>query len=201
MTIEFPKPGDKLFGLDGNIDIDLRPVRHWFWRDNNYIKGFYETATAVAERLQSDCCAQSNGRMFIGLAYLYRHCIELQLKFIIHYAIKCQVTSVTEKQAFHHSLKGLWEIVRKILTDHPAGPLDQLDHVETVLMELHEADPGGEDFRFSRRKDGTGSTQYMPDSFSLDQFIDSMDKIHTFLECVGDMFVNWHDSLVSNADY
>jgi hypothetical protein len=53
MTIEFPKPGDRVFGLDGNIDIDLRFMRN-LWIDTSYIDGFHEAATVVAQRLQTD---------------------------------------------------------------------------------------------------------------------------------------------------
>jgi hypothetical protein len=203
MGVEFPNLGDKAFGLDGSIVIDLRFMRD-MWRgdsETSYIEGFHESAGVVAERLKSDWRTKANGRMFIGLAYLYRHCIELQLKFIIRYAIKCKVISVSEKQIFHHKLGELWEIVRQILTDNPAGPLEQLDFVEAVLMELHQVDPGGEDFRFSRRGDKTRSMRDVPDTFSLDQFVESMEKIYTFLDCVESMFMDWYDALMANVDH
>jgi hypothetical protein len=200
MAVDFPKLGDKLFGQDGDVNLNLHFMRR-FWPDRSYINGFHEAANAVAEKMQEDEQSLSNGHMFIGIAYLYRHCIELQLKSIIGLAIDCQVSHVKHKEIMHHNLGRLWADVRRILTENPAGDVEQLDFVESVLQELHKADPGGENFRFAQRRDGSASLATLPVNFSLDQFLQTMESIHLFLDCVSDMFSDWRDALMDMASY
>jgi hypothetical protein len=194
---KWPALGDRLFA-DGPMQIDLSWLSA-FDSEKNYIGGFKQAAGTVCDRLLKDTHPFEMGEQFIALAYLYRHCIELQLKYIIDMAIR--LNAYSEKMPFTHELLKLWTIVRQLLEQQePTADRTPLEVVEGLINELHAVDPGGEDFRFAVRRDKNLSMTKVPSSFSLIVFSESMNKLYQFFDGCMMQFDAWWDS-VNYVDY
>lgn len=146
-------PGEQLF----------TPTASEHWRDVAmvvgtrsdafpYSYGFAEAGDALV--------AQALGRGYADLLlfpalYCYRHAVELLLKDIVY--IGYRMEHEPPKVIRHHKLDVLWPQARRaieIVWPENADDPTYLDRLGTVIGELADADPDGEQFRYGIDTDG-----------------------------------------------
>lgn len=99
--------------------------------------------------------------MIYPILYLYRHCVELELKAIIvsaFWLLDRELTKHDLKTLGCHDLWELWQAARPLL-DHvcecastPPFIVVELEWVDSYIHQIHESDPDGQRFRYATMK-------------------------------------------------
>lgn len=124
-----------------------------------YQDGYRRAALHLVEYV----CDAGQGQDFLvyPIIYLYRHHIELMLKSIINVAcflIDYKLTENDMDTLRHHDLARLWTLTRPLLNQicelggSPALPPDDLEGIDSYILQLHKHDPDGQRFRYATRK-------------------------------------------------
>jgi hypothetical protein len=86
------------------------------------------------------------------ILFLYRQCIELQLKSLIRNG---SILLETPRQApTTHDLGRLWIQCKKILENIFEEDQSSINKIETIVLQLSEADPYSQAFRYPKDKKG-----------------------------------------------
>jgi hypothetical protein len=87
------------------------------------------------------------------IANCWRHHIELQLKNLLT-ALQRFLDEPNNPPRGHDVLK-LWrEVQPRLASAFPDEPLNDMEHVDRVLRQVHTVDPDGQNFRYHRRTNG-----------------------------------------------
>jgi hypothetical protein len=136
---------------------------------------------------------------------LYRHHIELTLKSIINIACFVVDYTLTGKDLDtlgRHDLAKLWKLARPLLNPtcelggSSALPLDDLEGIDSYILQLHKHDPDGQRFRYSTTKPKARKTRLpsLPDLkyINIRDFAIAMEKLADYLDALdmwfGDLF-------------
>ncbi len=156
-TLPPPRKSDVLFGsgTDWQVNACVNGI------DNSmaYKDGYRRAALHLVECV----CDAGRGQDFLvyPIVYLYRHHIELTLKSIINVACFLVDYTLTKKDLDtlgRHGLAELWTLARPLLNPvcelggSPAIPADDLEGIDSYILQLHEYDPDGQHFRYSTTK-------------------------------------------------
>jgi len=176
-------------------DNGTRPVAAVGWslrssiRMYGYVEGYaWAARTLYAEALRH---AKSPEYVIFPLAFLWRHHIELSMKWVIALGRKWE-GDTEGKAASGHDLMKLWKECRTHL-EPMAGdePDDTLANVGFTLEQLHRIDPGGDGWRYpvELRADPVAvqtstSLAGVPEHVSLPQLQEAMEALSTFFDCV-----------------
>jgi len=203
MTREFPGKQEKLFkrvqGCGTNVSL------RWLasiGMDAACIRGFKDAADRIVDSLPGDR-RHPDDKVF-PVAYLYRHYLELKLKYVIKRGMSLDLIEITNERKFfnEHRLRVLWEKAKKVISDaYPDSPRDQLQYVEKLILEFDHVDQNGQEFRYAESLDGERHLQRAPESFSLANLKETMDKVHYFLDSCCTGMDAWFSSLCENAEY
>jgi len=156
-TFPPPRKSDVLFGSGTH------------WQANACVNGidnamaYQDGYRRAALHLVEYVCDAGRGQDFLvyPIVYLYRHHIELTLKSIINVACFLIDYTLTEKDLDtlrHHDLAKLWTLARPLLNPtcelggSPALPSDDLEGIDSYILQLHKHDPDGQRFRYATRK-------------------------------------------------
>jgi hypothetical protein len=176
----------KVFG-PGRIEVDFRIIQ-MCGINRVYISGFKRAADIVVDGKPKGGHADD---LLFAIGYLYRHAIELQLKYIIYLGLDLGLLRKRPDCLDDHALYPLWNQARKILSENWEKEL--LQPLEPLIQELHNVDPSGQEFRYERRKDKKRSLQNLPTRVSLATMkraigivYDSLDKCLDGLEGMWD---------------
>ena len=183
--MSWPKPGDVAFQAVG----DLVQNAHLDWGrgvdDATIAMGFKMAADLVANGWKAE--ARHPDNLFVPVAYLYRHCLELLLKYLLRKQEAnneiCFLKNKKKKPILdQHSLDKLWNIARQLLELRwPNGPGDELDTMEQIIQEFHKVDPSGQELRYSENTKGNRTLQNAPRIISLDNLQMVMGGAFNFL--------------------
>ena len=181
--IPWPAKGDKAFLADPTANFDLAWVGI-FGRENAYVDSFKTAADELAERAINSHNSYERLSLVIPLCYLYRHYFELQLKRLLELSIETGMSDMTsEKLSGTHSLCTLWNKAKDVLKQAwPDGSEADLLAVESVILEFHNADPSGQEFRFSTLKSGEKSLAKVPTSFCLENLVSTINSVAAFFD-------------------
>jgi hypothetical protein len=180
MNHEFPE----VFSSQGPRHIHLDFLRA-VGLDRYLIDGYKLGADNLMESAKADAT------LFFPAAFLYRQYIELHLKWLLTCLRDLNVVPVTEKDLHGHELDRLWKQARNgLLTKWPSsGPEPVLDRAETIVMDFHEADPKGDEFRYALTKNGKTSLQNLPGSLNVVGIREAMEQLHALLKsCTDELF-------------
>ncbi len=110
----------------------------------SYISGYRDAARSLVRDLESLVPEWA----FYPIAFLYRHCLELQLKSLI--VNTNQFLGLSAAQPHGHDLKQLWTDARTLLTQIGFNATDpSFARADQTIQELTAADPSGQSFRYA----------------------------------------------------
>ncbi len=148
-----------------------KPINLEFMRfigvDTAYYEGFRSAADLVIKSLPSDEPGEDDA-MFFPVAFLYRHAIENQLKYILDVCTKIEWIKEHPKCMGGHSIEKLWSETRKVLL---ANGWDEtmLAPLDPYIAEMHKTDPTGQEFRYATTTKSAPSLSTVPDEISFVQ--------------------------------
>ena len=170
-----------------------------------YQDGYRRAALHLAEYV----CEEGRGQDYLvyPIVYLYRHHIELTLKSIIRAAALVINHTLTKSDFYtlgHHNLATLWKLARPMLNsacelggESPLPP-DDLEGINSYIVQLHQHDPDGHRFRYSTTKARDQKTRRLPSlpdnltHINVRDFAAGMEKLADYLEGLD----NWIGDLV-----
>ncbi|HEX3658228.1 MAG TPA: hypothetical protein VHV55_20740 [Pirellulales bacterium] len=179
-----PQKGDMAFSGPADVKHGMAFLKVIEF-DRSYIEGFKAAAdTLVQSILGPD--AHRRYQMVIPVGYLYRHYLELQLKYRLFLGNESGIFTTTPKQRKGHFLTDLWERARiLILKLYPNESRETLDAVEAIINEFHTIDETGEGFRYWMLNDNkTPSPEKLPVDFSLQNLSDQLAKMQNYLSTI-----------------
>lgn len=110
-----------------------------------YITGFKEAAYTLTKHVINTKIHQE--LLIFPIFFLYRHYIELQIKYIIHEGEK--LLDQYPKIQKLHNLKKLWRICTQIIiTAFPDTDKKDIDNVSRIIDEIESIDPESITFRY-----------------------------------------------------
>ncbi|KKK92494.1 hypothetical protein LCGC14_2702380, partial [marine sediment metagenome] len=141
----WPKKGNKAFAShnDGAF-FHLPSISRLF---PGHAEAFKIAAEMVIDTCQEAGRHPYNDELFHPVAYLYRHCLELQMKSIIRVGVGMDFFKPDEvaDALDGHNLARLWNRAKKLLLDRwPIADQAPLKAVEAIVNEFHQADPNGQ---------------------------------------------------------
>jgi hypothetical protein len=185
-TLPPPRKSDVLFG--SGTDWQANACLNGISESMAYQDGYRRAALHLAEHV----CDTTKGQDFLvyPIVYLYRHHIELTLKSIIHaacFVVDYTLTKEDRHTLGYHDLARLWKLARPLLNPtcelggSPALPPDDLDGIDSCILQLHKHDPDGSRFRYSTTKARLPS---LPDLryINIRDFAVGMEKLADYLE-------------------
>lgn len=143
-----------------------------------YIYGYKYAADSLV--IQVNEKAANQDILVFPIVFLYRHYLELALKYIIADGRDL----LGEKRSFptHHKIEYLWpltkEIIRKIWSGDEPEEVKLTDH---VVGELSKIDPGSMSFRYPENLEGKNSLPSIK-YINLRHFGQMIDEVSSFLE-------------------
>lgn len=180
----WPKKGNKAFA--SSKDGKAFHLRALTWRSPKHAEAFKTAAEMVIDACQDEEGYPRQDELFLPVAYLYRHCLELRMKDIIVTGVGMNFFNADEvAEALNgHSLARLWNHARKLLVDRwPTADQTPLKAVEAIVNEYHQADPSGQVFRYDADKNGKRYVhEKLPDHISIVELRATMDGAFSFLD-------------------
>jgi hypothetical protein len=201
----WPKPGDRPFQGKGDSNL-LAVIRwqgidgEWLFTEENYALAFKVAADLVVDALDAPSIPwlgpvatggdypRDADHYFFPVAYLYRHCIELQLKDLIRAGVSAAVVPQPgERLLGSHPLKDLWTKAREVLLSRWGGaPTETLDAVERVILDFHDLDKCGQAFRYPHDKTGGKLLSSAPPAVNLGHLKEVVDGVYHFLNAANE---------------
>lgn len=192
----WPKRGDNPFKVTGP---DLRSSTwtslRWLagtWFDDSALSDAFKTVAdkAICELKRGEDIRHPDA-LFLPIAYLHRHSIELKLKALINTGLQLKLEELTEKTQeclTGHSIHNLWTIVRRMLkTFWPNGPDADLNAAEGIVVAFHKIDRSGQKLRYTRDLQGNQTLSDLPESSDLLHVQSTLEALHNMLAgCQGD---------------
>lgn len=179
--LKWPKPGDIAFREA------TPPIRQFRLcvcvtpSEASYTLGFRSAADAVIENARQQ--GNHPDLLFIPVAYLYRHFLELMLKDLVRISMKGNMIVVPDGRLSQHDIEKLWQSARKAIeVMWPASPPDDLNAVEQVIHQFHQFDPHGQAFRYSHDLKGNANLSTAPTWVDLNNLQATMTAVANFLE-------------------
>lgn len=204
-----PRKSDVLFG----ITTDWQSNACVSGIDNAivYQKGYRRAALHLVEYVCETEREQDS--LIFPIVYLYRHHIELTLKSIVRTSSFVTDYTMTEKELDilgRHDLDNLWSLARPMLNPvcelggSPAFPQDDLEGIDSYILQLDMHDPDGQRFRYATIKSKGRKKKRLP-SLSPDlkyinvrEFAIALEKLADYLEAIE----NWFDDIAdAKAEY
>lgn len=196
-----PRKSDVLFG--SGTDWEANACVSTIDNAMAYQDGYRRAALHLAEHV----CEARRGQDFLvyPIVYLYRHHIELTLKSIIQVASFLTDYTLTEKDSDtlgRHDLAKLWNLARPLLNPvcelggSPTLPPDDLDGIDSYILQLHTHDPDGQRFRYALTKSkGLKGKRIssLPDSLkhiNIRNFAIALEKLADYLDGLDAWFGN-----------
>jgi hypothetical protein len=196
----WPKKGNKAFATE-SLERDFR-IRWMSPSFPHHADTFREAAEMLLDaHIEGE--ARYHDQLFLPIAYLYRHALELRLKSIIAIGF-CMGFYNREKAAKamnDHSLATLWNLAKKLIIDRWSDGPD-VRATESVMNEFHQADPTSQAFRYqvdTNRNLHTHET--LPESISPTKLRSTMNGVFAFLDACRDGLDDSLQNMVTETGY
>ena len=125
----------------------------------DYGNGYFKATKRLVESLEERTNRNPVDIMVYPIGYLFRHGIELNLKYFAD--VLPHLLSEKKALKFTHKLEDNFKLVKTYFIRIPYISLDELkiERAEKILREFLEIDPSGEVFRFPKNKKGKSHLQ------------------------------------------
>ena len=172
-SLPWPGNKDKMFseGSRGSLQAYLDFAKY-FTTDTLLADAFKKSADAILSQIEAGQISEHPDMYFFPVCYLYRHAIELYLKQLIIHGIQLNILEEEDKLKEimgDHKLCPLWNKTRIVLEEvWPDGDKNDLKNVERLIQEFHQIDKSGQNFRYSKDKQGNSITRKLPERVDLE---------------------------------
>lgn len=161
-------------------------MKDHFGTDGVLSASFAQAADRIIDHRLSRPQSNSDDGLFMPVAYLYRHSIELNVKELIRFFISTgdlqDSKSLRRLLERSHSLFALWNQIEPAIRDLADDESDQAaDNVKSFLARLDACDPGGTSLRYSKSLNGSDSSDLFPDRINLEVLRNSVKSVNNFL--------------------
>src|SRR5882757_6410493 len=149
MNDSWPEKGMKLFVKGEGEHAFYRTAA--VWNHDYHAEAFKKAAEMLLDAHLESNPTPYRDEIFLPIAFLYRHCLELRLKDIVQIGDQIDLCGNGDiKEALNgHSLTRLWTFAKRaIVARWPDGDKDTVTAVEAVVNEFHQIDPSGQAFRY-----------------------------------------------------
>ena len=147
---------------------------------------FKESGDIIINDLKINKYHSHPDKYFFPIAYLYRHAIELKLKCLIKIGIDLGLLTKDNRiidSLKKHELYKLWNYAKEAIVKFwPDGTKSDLQIVESIIQQLHNIDPSGQNLRYIKNISGENTLEKMPDSIELLTFQEVIDGLYNFLK-------------------
>jgi hypothetical protein len=189
------------------------------WQANACIHGLDEAMAyqdgyrRAAHKLAEYVCDTGQGQDYLifPIVYLYRHHIELTLKSIISEVSFVVDYTLTEKDIDilgRHDLVKLWNLAKPLL--NPACelggssnlPTDDVEGIQSYILQLHKYDPDGQRFRYATTKAKGMRLRRLPSlpeelrHINIRDFAIALEKLSDYLDCLDMWFGDLIDAKI-----
>lgn len=200
----WPQKGNKAFTSGKEAAFFHVPSTKGFFPP--HADAFKSAADIILEKCIDDGHKPINDILFLPVAYLYRHYLELRLKAIVQVGLGMEFfkRADVESDLHEHNLARLWTHAKKLLKDRwPDADDAPLKGAESVVQEFHQSDPSGQMFRYHSDKNGRPFKQKsLPQQISPATLLKTMDGVYNFLEATwSELQDNLSDMLAAQREY
>lgn len=150
-----------------------------------YIEGYRRAADLLAQEMLD---GNDVDYLIYPMGYLYRHHVELQLKFLIERSGELVDEPNLPRKV--HTLQQLWDKLRPKLKDLQSDSEEFLAETESGIKKLDSMDPSGQEFRYWKT---TTDRPSLEDTFQIDieQFHQTCEALASNLQAVHDCINAW----------
>lgn len=193
--IKWPRKGDKLFKQSEEpfspTWCSLEWLRSFNVDDSMYARAYREAGDRLIDDLGKGKDFSHPDMMFMPIAYLYRHSLELKMKHLISLGQQLElIGDVNQKKIAEvmtsHSLQSLWNLTLKILNagwpDASDKEKEELKSAERMILELHSVDASGQTFKYRKDRKGEKTIERLPTAVQLTDLKDSIHKVYNMLD-------------------
>jgi len=164
-----------------------------FYADDSSISQQYLRCADMAIWAQENDPSQPHpDGLFMPIAYLYRHSIELALKSIIRTMHNAGRISELPNLDIHKIIP-LWNVVRPVLIDTwPNEARSPVNNTQALLEDLQKIDKSGQNLRYTHEKSGNKTSDKFPKVVRLELLQQAMHEVHTFISsCESHYYEEW----------
>ena len=163
----------------------------WSFNDASFAQAFKEAADKIIKQLSKKGNRRHPDMLFMPIAYLYRHGLELQLKQIIKLGMDLGVVEDNKKlrdTLSCHNLHRLWNCVKKVIDelDSESSSTKDFSSAEQIILGFHFMDMSGQALRYpkslSEEKPG-GDLPKFVELKHLQEVYDGLFNFLTGIEC------------------
>lgn len=174
---DYRSPTWCLFPWPPNLDLD----------DTYYANAFKKAGDKIISELERGESIEHADPMFIPVAYLYRHCLELKMKAVIKKGLKLNILPGDEEKIkaslIGHNLHKIWNQFKLIVMAYwPGADTTDLNAAESIVLRFHAIDASGQSLRYAESTDGSNSAEKMPESIELTALRDTFDGVFNLLD-------------------
>ena len=197
--MDWPDVRRSFYSMDGHKDDSKTKcfVKHayGFHADDSSVSLHYLRCADMAIWAQENDPTQPHpDGLFMPIAYLYRHSIELALKSIIRIMFNAERLSELPKYELEqHKVIPLWNIVRPVLIDTwPKEDRSPVNNTQALLEDLQKIDKSGQNLRYAHQKNGNRTSDKFPKIVRLEFLKQAMHEVHTFIcSCESYYYEEW----------
>jgi hypothetical protein len=190
-NFRWPKEGDdpfpeNIFTPQSRTWVNLE-WRKWSFNDSSFAQAFKEAGDNIITQLSRKGNRRHPDMLFMPIAYLYRHSLELQLKQIIRLGIDLEVVQDNEKlrrALSRHNLHSLWNYVKKAVDGVDPGSSSTKDFstTESIIQRFHSIDMSGQRLRYSKNLSGGKPSTDLPKFVELKHLKEVYEGLFNLLE-------------------
>jgi hypothetical protein len=117
------------------------------------------------------------------IGFLYRHYLELELKYWIR-KLNEEPSKQVKRLLTKHDLRNLWLALKPMIKPFCKSKEDKkiLNFVEKVILTFNKYDPTGQEFRYTRTIQDTGTLRDIPQRINIKAFKCLIAKVSDFFE-------------------
>jgi len=154
--------------------------------DGRLAEQFMRAANAVVEDRKSGRDHGDADGLFMPIAYLFRHAIELKLKSLIRSAGSAELIEISakiEEKLEGHALHPLWIVARHAIESRwPDETKLVVNNTEALIQDFHRIDRSGQQLRYTRDLDGASTMKGLPEAVDLEQVREAVQGVFNLLD-------------------
>ena len=166
-----------------------------FWFDEDRIaQAFKRAGDCIVNSLEAGDSYGHPDELFMPVAYMYRHALEVKLKHFIRLASDQNLTGIYKSKILEsHGLKKLWKQTRHVLIKiWPKEDKTPLNNIEAFVNDFIKIDGSGQDLRYSHKAGDTGNktNKNYPSGVDLKELKDTFAGVFNLLGGCVDMLTD-----------
>jgi len=146
---------------------------------------FRLAADHVIEHLKTGQTFGHPDGLFMPIAYLYRHALELVLKHLVRLGLAANLiedSGEIRSDLQRHSLHKLWCNARIAIEKRwPDGDKKIIHNTQALIDDFQRIDKSGQNLRYTRNPQGRSTLDKYPDSIELVEFQHAFEGVHNLL--------------------